>query len=130
MGIEGVRVGGRCGGSTTLNGGVGGGGELTQEGVGVGKLAGLCDGGCLGGLVLCVGVVLGPLVVGVLAVGLLIVHMQACSGLVAVVLLKAQESGLEDLGVTLGLTGPVALSLVLLTSKLLRLQARLGNGGG
>ena len=127
VGVESLGVGGRRGG-VTLDGGVGGGGELTEEGVGVGevlmvgvvglRLRGVC------------GVKFGTLVVGVLAVGLLVVDVQACGGLVAVVLLQADQAGLEDFGVTLGLAGPVILALVVLTGDLLRLQARLGHGGG
>ncbi len=127
MGVEGV--GGPCGGGgAALDGWVGGGGELTQQRVGVGEVrvgavvaVGL-------GVALCVG--LGTVVVGVLAVGLLVVDVQACGGLVAVVLLQAYQAGLEDLGIPLGLSGPVLRTLVVLTGDLLGLQARLGNGGG
>jgi len=130
VGVEGVRVGvvpgAGCG--ATLDGGVGGSGELTKERVSVGKrLVGLAFSLSLGVIL---GVGFGLVVIGVLLIGLLVVHVQACGLLVAVVLLQTDQTGLEDLGVTLGLTGPVVLALVVLTGDLLGLQARLGNGGG
>jgi hypothetical protein len=100
-----------------LEGGVGGGGELAEEGVGVWE--GLVCG--VFGLRVGVGwwVALRLRVVGVLAVGLLVVDVEACGLFVAVVLFEADESGLEDLGVLLGLTGAVILAFIVLTGDLL-----------
>ena len=118
------------GGNTLADGGVGGGGELTQERVGVGQAGHMRIAGVVRLVVRGVAGLVDLLVIGVLAVGLLVVHVQAGGGLVAVVLLQAQQAGLEDFHVALGLAGPVIFALVTPGGDLLGLQGRLGDGGG